>query len=181
MEAYLQHFGYLAVLVGTFLEGETVLVLAGFAAHRGYLDLVYVIFAAFVGTVTGDQLFYYLGRKHSQAVLTRRPGWQTKIDKVRKLLDKHEILIIFSFRFLYGLRTVTPFALGIAQTSPRLFVPLNIVGALVWSIAIGSAGYYFGHALEIFFGHLKQVELWVMAIVAIIGVIIWSVYYKRSR
>jgi len=181
MEVYIEHFGYLAVLVGTFLEGETVLVLAGFAAHRGYLNLTIVITAAFVGTVCGDQLFYYLGRKHSQTVLNRRPGWQAKVGRVRQLLNRHEILIIFSFRFLYGLRTVAPFALGIARTSPRIFVPLNILGALAWSIAFGCAGYYFGHALELFLGHLKQLELWVMAAIVIIGVIAWLVYFKRSR
>src|SRR5688572_33421924 len=35
----LDHYGYLAVLVGTVLEGETILILGGFAAHQGYLHL----------------------------------------------------------------------------------------------------------------------------------------------
>jgi membrane protein DedA with SNARE-associated domain len=38
LESILDPYGYLAVLVGTFLEGETILVLGGFAAHRGYLQ-----------------------------------------------------------------------------------------------------------------------------------------------
>lgn len=54
----IEHFGYLAILVGTLLEGETFLILGGFAAHRGYLDLSLVILSAFLGTVLGDQLFY---------------------------------------------------------------------------------------------------------------------------
>jgi membrane protein DedA with SNARE-associated domain len=52
-------FGYPAILVGTFLEGETILVIAGMAAHRGYLDLPVVIGAAFIGTLFGDQLFFF--------------------------------------------------------------------------------------------------------------------------
>jgi membrane protein DedA with SNARE-associated domain len=38
LESILDTYGYLAVLVGTFLEGETILVLGGVAAHRGYLQ-----------------------------------------------------------------------------------------------------------------------------------------------
>ena len=181
MEAFIEHFGYLAILIGTFLEGETILILGGFAAHRGYLDLSLVIMSAFIGTVFGDQLFYFLGRKHSQTVLNHRPQWQPKIDKARQMIDQHRILIILGFRFLYGLRTVTPFTLGIANVPARRFVPLNIIGALVWSVAIGLAGYFFGHALEIALGHIKQIELWVMIGIVLSGGIIWLTYVRRSK
>ena len=70
----IQKNGYLSILIGTFLEGETILVLGGLAAHRGYLSLAGVIMAAFIGSLCGDQLFFYLGRRHSQAVLARRPS-----------------------------------------------------------------------------------------------------------
>ena len=181
MESYIEHFGYLAILIGTFLEGETILILGGFAAHRGYLDLSLVIISAFIGTVFGDQLFYFLGRKHSQTVLNHWPQWQSKIDKSRQMIDQHRILIILSFRFLYGLRTVIPFTLGIANVPARRFVPLNIIGALVWSVAIGLAGYFFGHALEIALGHIKQIELWVMIGIVLSGGIIWLTYLRRAK
>lgn len=180
MEAFIEHFGYFAIFVGTFLEGETVLILGGFAAHRGYLNLSIVIFVAFLGTVVGDQLFYYLGRKHSETILNRRRGWQAKIVKARILVDTHKILILLSFRFIYGLRTVIPFTLGLASVSPRIFVPLNLVGALAWSVTVGAAGYFFGHALEVFLGHLKLLELWIMSGIVMIGVIVWIVYLRRS-
>lgn len=181
METYIEHFGYLAVLIGTFLEGETVLVLGGFAAHRGYLNLPIVIAAAFIGTAFGDQLFYFLGRKHSQTILSHRPKWQPRIEKARGLIEKHRILIILSFRFLYGLRAVIPFTLGLANIPVQTFVPLNILGALVWSVAIGYAGYFFGHALEMVFGHLKQFELGIMIGIGVIGGIVWMRHVRNSR
>ena len=36
LEPLVSTYGYPALLVGTFLEGETILVIAGFLAHRGY-------------------------------------------------------------------------------------------------------------------------------------------------
>jgi len=58
----IDHYGYLAVFVGTILEGDTVLMLAGFAAHRGYLSLPLVLGAAALGGFLGDQFWYWLGR-----------------------------------------------------------------------------------------------------------------------
>ena len=69
LETMIATYGYGAVLVGTFLEGETVVLLGGFAAHRGYLDLPWVIAVAFAGSLLGDQLYFYLGRRHSARIL----------------------------------------------------------------------------------------------------------------
>jgi len=81
LESIVDTYGYVAVLLGTFLEGETILVLGGFAAHRGYLALPGVILAAFIGSLCGDQLFFFLGRRHSQAVLARRPHGRPGLTK----------------------------------------------------------------------------------------------------
>ena len=49
LQSIIENYGYAAILIGTFLEGETILVLAGLAAHQGYLVLTWVILAAFAG------------------------------------------------------------------------------------------------------------------------------------
>ena len=70
-ELLLQKFGYLAVLVGTFLEGETILVLAGFFAERGYLRLPLVIVCAFSGAYVGHVFWFWLGRSQGVKLLDR--------------------------------------------------------------------------------------------------------------
>jgi len=181
MEVWIAQFGYLAVLVGTFLEGETILVLAGFAAHRGYLQLPWVIGAAFIGTLFGDQLFFYLGRKHSAYLLKRRPQWKPRLDSVQARIHNHQILIILVFRFLYGLRTITPFALGISKVPLRLFVPLNILGALVWAVGIATAGYFFGQAVETWLGDIKRYELWFFAALLFGGLVVWGLHFTSRK
>jgi membrane protein DedA with SNARE-associated domain len=182
LQSIIENYGYVAILAGTFLEGETILVLAGLASHQGYLVLAWVILAAFLGSLCGDQLFFYLGRKHSQAVLSRRPAWKQKAEKVHKLMNRFQTPMILSFRFLYGLRTVTPFVIGMSPVSAKKFVVLNAAGALVWAVAIGSGGYLFGHALEVFIGKIKSYEIYIMGSVAIIGLLIWIFhFYSRRR
>jgi membrane protein DedA with SNARE-associated domain len=54
LESLIETYGYWAVLLGTVLEGETVVVIAGFLAHQGYLQLKFVIFFSFLGSLIGD-------------------------------------------------------------------------------------------------------------------------------
>jgi len=181
LQGIIENYGYAAVLIGTFLEGETILVLAGLAAHQGYLVLTWVILAAFLGSLCGDQLFFYLGRKHSQAVLSRRPAWKQKAEKVHKMMNRFQTPMILSFRFLYGLRTVTPFVIGMSVVSVKKFIVFNAVGALVWAVTFGFGGYLFGHALEIFVGKIKHYEVRVFAMIAFLGLLVWSVHFYHRR
>ena len=124
MEAFLQTYGYWAVLIGTFLEGETILVLGGLAAHLGYMNLTGVILAAFAGSLCGDQFFFFLGRHHSTFLLTRRPSLTPKLERANRLIDRFQTPLILGFRFLYGLRTVMPFAIGVSKIPViRFFIP----------------------------------------------------------
>ena len=181
LESLIDTYGYLAILVGTFFEGETVLVLGGLAAYREYLRLPWVILAAFVGTLCGDQLFFYLGRVHSQAILAKRPSWKARVEKAQKLVERFRNPLILVFRFLYGLRTVTPFVIGMSTVPTGQFVILNVIGAMVWAIIVGTGGYLFGSALEVVIGNIKHYELEAFAGIAVVGALIWFVYLYRRR
>ncbi|HSO06448.1 MAG TPA: DedA family protein [Pelomicrobium sp.] len=168
-EALISTYGYLAVLIGAFLEGETIVALAGFAARRGYLELPWVVLTAFAGTLCSDQFYFYLGRRHGAAWLARRPRWRARVDQVTHRLERHQTLFILSFRFLYGLRTAAPFAIGLSRVPALKFLLLNVIGAAAWSALIAGLGYAFGHALEALLDDIKRYEVWVLtAVVALI-------------
>lgn len=174
-------YGYISVLIGTFLEGETILIIAGYLSHRGYLDLPLVILAAFIGTLLGDQLYFYIGRIKGKAFLEKRPHWQPKINRVQNLLDKHQTLLILGFRFIYGIRTVTPFILGMSKVSPLKYLLLNTCGALLWAIAFGLAGYYFGLTLELLIGKIKKYEMLIIIVMIIVSVLVWIIYKSKEK
>jgi membrane protein DedA with SNARE-associated domain len=183
LEQLIASYGCLAVFLGTFLEGETVLILGGFAAHRGYLRLDCVMAAAFAGSILGDQFYFLLGRFHSRLLMEKRPSWKPRMDRFRALLDRRATLVILSFRFLYGLRTIGPFAIGAGGVSIPRFVLLNIIGGAVWAVVIAAAGYFFGHAMEIIIADLKRYELAVAGIIALVAVTLFSgrVIVRRIR
>jgi membrane protein DedA with SNARE-associated domain len=183
VEQLIATYGYLAVVVGTFFEGETVLVVAGFAAHRGYMHFRYVLLAAFLGSLAGDQLYFFLGRKHGAALLARRPRWQVHADRVHYLLERHPALFILAFRFglLYGFRTVAPFVIGMSRVPTSRFVLYNTIGAAVWALSVGALGYFFGHALELLLGDVKRYEREAFLLLVAVGAGLWLVRFLRNR
>jgi len=173
-DALISRYGYLAIFIGTFLEGETILVLGGFAAHRGLLELPGVMACAFAGSLASDQLFFFVGRWRGAAWLARRPGWQPGVERVRGMIARHDTLIILAFRFIYGLRNVTPFALGMSDVPALKFAALNAIGAAVWAVAVAALGWFVGSAARQLLGHLERYELGVAALIVGFGLVLWA-------
>lgn len=173
IEAFVAQYGYVAVLLGTLLEGETVLILGGFAAHRGYLSLPGVIAVAFIGAFSGDQLFFWLGRSQGSRLLQRRPGWKRRLFRAQQLLERHRRPVMLLFRFIYGARAATPFALGFGPTPYRQYLVYTLAGGLLWAIVVGTGGYLFGHALEILLGDLRRYERDIFLVLVVGALMVW--------
>lgn len=181
LEYLISHYGYVALAVGTFVEGESFLIVAGFAVHLGYLKLQWVILTAFAGSVAGDQLYFFLGRVKGEAFLKRRPRWKTKVKKVWKLLDRYRTLVVIGFRFACGFRTVTPFAIGLSNIRASHFLVLNMIGALGWSVVVALLGYFFGAAAEAAAVNVRRDEHWIIGGVFVASAVVWIVYFLRKR
>ncbi|UVE17640.1 DedA family protein [Pseudomonas sp. LS44] len=179
LQNLLQDFGYFALFLGTFFEGETILVLAGFLAFRGYLDINAVIATAFFGSYAGDQLWYYLGRHKGREILARRPRWTLLGEKALIYVRRHPDLWVLSFRFVYGLRTVMPVAIGLSGYPPLRYLILNGIGAIIWAVALGLAAFHFGNVLEGILGNIKKYELWVLGGLVALGAALWL--WRRLR
>jgi membrane protein DedA with SNARE-associated domain len=179
-------YGYGALFVGSLLEGETLLILAGFAVHQGYLQLHWVILTAMFGGFLGDQFYFWVGRRHGAWVLRRFPRIIPVVKRTDALIERHPRVIIVMIRFLYGLRTVGPFAIGISTIKTKRFVLLNALGAAIWAVSIGWAGYVFGQAMAVWLDNLQRVEETLLVILLFGGLIFagwrhWRAHKKSSR
>ncbi len=116
IETLIAQYGLAAIFVGAGLEGETSVVTGGLLAHEGLLSLGGTALAAVVGSFAADQLFFFAGRRYRDTARVRRIRAKPAFAKALDTLDRHPTVFILSFRFLYGLRTISPIAIG---TSPR--------------------------------------------------------------
>jgi len=172
LETFFGTYGYPALLVGTFFEGETFVVLAGFAASLGYLEIPWVILVAFAGTLSGDQVFFYLGRRQStlvQSFLAYYPAWQNRVERVQGIIERHQTALVFIFHFLYGLRIAFLLVIGLSRIPAGRFFLLNFLSALVWAVVVSEAGFLFGSALAMIIGDLKGLERYILVGIAMIG------------
>ena len=98
------------------------------------------------------------------------------------LMARYHDLIMIGFRFVYGIRILTPIVLGMNKDvkTVRFFV-LNATGAMIWSVVISSAGYFFGYALEKLVRAVKHYEIIVLFTILGIGIAIWAVRRFRSK
>jgi membrane protein DedA with SNARE-associated domain len=162
-------YGYLAIFVGSVVEGETILILAGFAAHQGYLSFPKVLVSAFFGGVLGDQVFFVLGRLYGQQMLARFPSLLRHVEKVNRLILRFHSLVIILVRFMYGLRVAGPIVIGASGLAAWRFVLFNLLGGVVWAVLVGGVGYLFGKALTFFFADIRHYEFLAAVVVAAIG------------
>lgn len=171
------HYGYAALVIGSMAEGETVTLLGGVAAHQGLLKFPLVAAAVALGGMMGDQLLYLLGRCYGGKILRRFPRYHTKIRRAQKMIQRHPYLFVIGTRFMYGFRVVGPLLIGASRLPPKIFLPLNIVGALIWALLFTTLGYLGGEVIAPWLHdpdqHLRHGVWLILAIVLVVGVRWW--------
>lgn len=170
LEGFLEQYGYVALFVGTFLEGETVLIIAGLLAYSSYLDLSWVITVAFVGSYIGHLFWYGLGRWKGKELLLKIERFERNYFKVQSFVDKYGGLSILVAQFLYGTRMIAAVGFGVMAMRFRKYALLQFLVSILWAGVIGGLGYLFGETLETVLGDLKRYER--LVIFAVLGIAI---------
>jgi membrane protein DedA with SNARE-associated domain len=177
--ALLHDYGYLTLIIWTFLEGETVVVIAGILAQQGYMDPKLIALCAFCGSCSSDQLMFLLGKYKGRAVLERFPRLARNADRAERLIHKYETLLILIFRFIYGVRNITPIMLGINRVNHLKFLLLNVIGAGVWALSFTYGGFFFGALFEKYMRDASHLAFAVLAGAAVIAGLVW--YIRRRK
>jgi len=174
------HYGYAALILGSMAEGETVTLLGGIAAHQGLLKFPLVVLSVALGGMIGDQLLYLVGRRFRGSIPARFQKHKKKIIKAQDLINRHPYWFVIGSRFMYGFRVIGPILIGASHLPPRIFLPLNIVGALIWATLFTTLGYMGGEVVGPWLQNLDQHIkhwIWLVGVVAVV----WLVRYWFKR
>lgn len=165
IELLFARYGVIAILFGAGLEGEATVIAGGILAHRHLIPLWDAIAAASAGSFMVDQTWFFLGRHCQHYAWVQKAMRRSAFERATTLLERHPMAFIFGFRFAYGLRTISPIAIGASHVAVKTFVPLNACAAFVWGTGFTLIGYEFGQAFSGLFHEIGHAALYGLAIV----------------
>ena len=160
LEAFVQAYGlwiyailFLVVFVETglvvmpFLPGDSLLFVVGAMAGAGLLDLSLVLSLLLMAAVLGDQCNYLIGRHFGNRLLHSDARWFNRdaYNRAHAFYERYGGVTIIIARFMPFVRTFAPFVAGVSHMNRRRFSIFNVLGAVLWVVGIGMAGYLFGH------------------------------------
>ena len=173
--------GYVALFVGTLLEGETIVFLAGLAAHHGYLSFPVVVAVAVTGGFLSDQILFYVGRRYGDRVMARFPGVAARVPRAQALLRRWDVLAILLVRFLYGLRIAAPIVIGACGIAPWRLALFDFIGAVLWAFVVAGLGYFAGQAVQRWIAHLDLSVVLALMAAALLAGTAWNIVRSRRR
>ncbi|HAR96064.1 MAG TPA: hypothetical protein DCR97_08905 [Deltaproteobacteria bacterium] len=178
MESWIAHYGYLAILLGCFMEGETTILLGAIFAKFGFLSLTQVIFCSLVGTFMGDCTFFFMGRCFGRTVLERCRLLQRKTDLARRIINRYGNLIVAVMRLLAGFRAAMLLLLGCSHFGGVRFLALDFLATAAWAVCVSLIGYSFANVAYLFVRDVRGYEGMIAPVVVVIAVSI-ILFYKH--
>ncbi len=159
----LNHWGYWLVLffamfeavplVGLFVPGMSVVIVGGFLAKLGVLDIGDVIFFASIGAILGDLTGYLIGKTYGYSFISKYGKYfffkKEYFEKTKKLMNHHTGKTLIVGRFNSLTRAFAPFVAGSTDVPFLKFFVYNVVGGILWATTFVLVGYIFGKSYEI--------------------------------
>lgn len=179
LQNFISHYGYIIVFFASIIEGESVILTASILASQGKLDIHKVALITFLGTLFADQGMYFVGRNFGPKIFNKFPTLKEKSKKLMTFLQKHNTIFILSFRFIYGIRILSPFVIGMSEVNPKKFMILNLIAAFIWTAVSCAAGYYLG---EIIFTYLHKVNgFFKYGFIILLSLVIIHIVHRLSK
>jgi len=175
---WLKEYGYIVLFVWSILEGEMGLIMAGILSHTGDMSLPISILVAGIGGFVGDQIYFYIGRYNKRYIYTKLHTQRRKFAIAHLLLKKYGWPIIFVQRYMYGMRTVIPMAIGLTKYSSRQFAFINLISAWFWAAMTIIPSYYYGSEILLLLKWAKA--HWYFAIPLVV-IVVWTILYNLNR
>ncbi len=144
MMRMLPKYGYAAVLIAAFLEGEAPLIAAGALCGAGYLDWRWTIVAAAIGGAAGDQIYFYIAQDRAARLVAKSKRLSRWFPRIRNFVLRHGTLTVLLSRFAAGLRITIPLVCATAGMDAKKYSTLNLISAFAWATVWVAISYQFG-------------------------------------
>lgn len=181
----IEQYGIYAVFALCTVEGDITLLLSGVMAHSqffGPYSYLKVLLAGMLGGIVGDNVAYLIGRLF-RTTIKDYSFYEIARPRIERLIDKFGSFAIVISKYIYGIRAAMCVFYGIGRMPYLRFLFLDVISCAIWSVILGSIGYFFSGAIIGIIGDFQQIGIALFFIV-LAGVIVFYVverYYLSEK
>lgn len=175
----LSTYGYLILFFYSLGGGMVAIIAAGVLSSIGKMDITLSIIIATLGNIIGDSLIFYLSRYNKKEFMPYLKKQRRNLAFSQILFKNYGSFIIIIKKYIYGLKTIVPIAIGFTKYSFVKFSIFNIIGSVIWGIGLGLLSYFMGDYLIETYNRLKDYP-WIMPVFILCIVLLIILYFKKS-
>ena len=138
----LEEWGSVILFVYSLGGGYVGLITAGVMSALGKMDLWLAVPIACVGNIVGSSLLAYLARYQKKDINTMLQKHRRKIALAQVWLKRYDAWLIVLSKYLYGVKTIVPLAIGFSRFNLSRFYFINALSCVLWAVIVGVVGYY---------------------------------------
>jgi membrane protein DedA with SNARE-associated domain len=168
MEELIKDWGYIALFAYSFGGGFVGLIVAGVLSFAGDLNIYISIAVAATSNFLGDQFLFFLARKNKSYAKDMMKNYGRKIALAHVMMRKYGSLVVFIQKYIYGIKTLIPLAMGLTKYSSIKFTIFNIIATIVWAIVVGYGSYAAGEYILSVADDFKYVGIGLVILIALV-------------
>ena len=166
-------YGYIGLFIYSLGGGFVALVAASVLSYMGKMDLATSMAIAFSANAIGDNLLFYMARNQKEVLHPYLKKHRRKFALAHIKMKQYGSWIILFQKFVYGIKTLIPIAIGLTKYDLKKFTILNVISAAVWTLVVGFASYFSGNAIVKLYDHIVEKPYIAVIVVATIFAILW--------
>lgn len=147
MEQLIQDWGYIILFLYSFGGGFLALAVASVLAYAGELNIYVVMLVAGASNFVGDQFLFYMARTNKEFAKGILSKHRRKVAWAHLIMKKRGDAAVFLQKYIYGIKTMIPLAMGLTKYDFKKFTYLNFFASIVWAVLVGYLSYSLGQVV----------------------------------
>lgn len=174
----LETYGYIILFLYSLGGGFVALLGAGVLSFMGKMDITTSITVAFIANTLGGIMLFYMARYQKSMMMEGLRKHRRKLALSHLMMKKYGSWIILIQKFIYGIKTLIPIAIGLTKYDFKKFAILNTLSAAVWALVVGLGAYFSGKPLMAL-AELIGEKPWIAPLILVVfAALLW--FYMES-
>ncbi|EMH36422.1 SNARE-like domain protein [Helicobacter pylori GAM80Ai] len=177
-----KEWGYLILFLYSLGGGYVGIVIASIlSATTHALDIKITILVAFLGNMVGSGALVVFARYQKREFLKYFHKHRRKLALASLWVKRYAFLMIFVNKYLYGVKSVVPLAIGFSKYPLKRFLWLNVLSSFLWALIVGSVSFQASDWVKTLYERLSHYTSFFVISFALIALLIWFLLKRYSR